>query len=348
LTVFPSPPDSPVSDPTWSPNGKKIAYNDFDNFSIVNADGSAPSLIYYSANSGCCWFAWSSDSSLMAYTRPVPDGIEDAIYLVSPDGDNNRMLTRGTRPAWSPDGKRIAFNRGGSVYTVSGDGTRERRLGRAETPTLVVSWSPDGDHVAYTAWTSATPKACPLVSRCDPGFDFEGKRVVRCVLGIMSSDGTDERRISTGGLRGDTEGCYASWSPDGRRVAFSRRGFLYTAASDGRDERRLVRGLRPIWAPVGSHIAFTRDGHIYAIREDGSGEQRLARGDHFSWSPHEASLVVDLEVKARASGVPGKYAIAVVRPDGSRRRVWPRVGYCDCGEAAWQGGTPTPLEIGAF
>ena len=73
---------------------------------------------------------------------------------MSADGSGQRRLTRDARypatPAWSPDGRKIAFEGGpyatSSVYVVNADGSGQRRLARnGEAP----AWSPDGRTIAF-------------------------------------------------------------------------------------------------------------------------------------------------------------------------------------------------------
>ena len=64
------------------------------------------------------------------------------------DGSNPRQLTRyaGSNPAWSPDGRRIAFRSRFDLFVVNVDGSGLRRLARnGSAPT----WSPDGRTIAF-------------------------------------------------------------------------------------------------------------------------------------------------------------------------------------------------------
>ena len=119
-----------TSRPSWSPDGKRIAYSSLSpekidgrlrlELFVVDADGSNPTMITSDIeNSGdpC----WSPDLVKIAFAR-LTSGVPGAINLFMLDtGSNNaRRMTfaRATdeRPAWSPDGKKIAFqsNRDGN------------------------------------------------------------------------------------------------------------------------------------------------------------------------------------------------------------------------------------------
>ncbi len=186
------------------------------------------------------------------------------IVLVDRDGGNADVLTkrRGWRdyePAWSPNGRRIAFTRSadcycaGRIFVMRANGRGVRRLtdGRLdESP----EWSPDGRLIAYTSQ--------------------RGLKVIR-------PDGSHERRVSRFGTVGEVD-----WSPDGRRIAFARGRFVWTARWKGGGERRLVRGGDPDWSPDGQKLAYMpRDGGVATIGADGKGRRFLHNGLLPAWSP---------------------------------------------------------------
>src|SRR5436190_18463417 len=71
--------------------------------------------------------------------------------LVVAVGDTQRRLALGREagePAWSPDGARLAFTSGGDLYTAGADGRAIRRL-TTDGANAAPAWSPGGTRLAY-------------------------------------------------------------------------------------------------------------------------------------------------------------------------------------------------------
>ena len=149
--------------PTWSPDGKVIAYDSDYGLHLTSPDGSFGGQSY--------------DRSLYALSTDVRD----------------------TSPAWSPDGSKIAFmfnqHDHWEIYVMNADGSNRVRLTKEEPfagrPPNNVSpaWSPDGRHIAF--FTDRN-------SDSEPGEDSEPL----WELYVMNADGSDQRPMFETALDG--------------------------------------------------------------------------------------------------------------------------------------------------
>ena len=105
----------------------------------------------------------------------------------------------------------------------------------------------------------------------------------------IKPDGTDLVQLTT-----DDESIEPAWSPNGRRIAFSRRGFIFVMTAQGKWPRKVARlghSYQPAWSPNGKQIAFTHMGDIWIVRAAGGTPTRLTNdgatcGDSDpTWSP---------------------------------------------------------------
>jgi Tol biopolymer transport system component len=156
-------------EPTWSPDGTKIAFTSYRDATIaspnteiyvMNADGSGITRLTDEFESDL-QPSWSPDGTKIAFTsyRDNPGGQISEIYVMNADdGSDVTRLTHSDRfgldPNWSPDGTKIAFTRGGDIYFMNADGSEPTRLTRdneqgEERP----SWSPDGTKIAFDSTT---------------------------------------------------------------------------------------------------------------------------------------------------------------------------------------------------
>jgi Tol biopolymer transport system component len=164
----------------------------------------------------------------------------------------DRIVTPiGMWPAWSPDGRRLAFIRReadvvNSISVVSASGGRVRRLVKTDRPLEWPSWSADGRHVLYST---------NLVG--DPG---------QIQMWRVRASGGEPRPLGVGRS--------ADVSPDGRRIAFITGHAVWTMNADGSGRRRVVRHpedsmvWRLAWSPDGRRIAY-----VFHPERTGTGSQ---------------------------------------------------------------------------
>jgi len=141
--------------PSWSPHGDRIAYQTCDESScsiwIIGTDGSNRTPLYDVPTFNQFEPAWSSNGMWIAHgADPRRGGID--ILKVGAGGGTPINLTHGTvsanGPAWSPDGRRIAYYSASRIYVMPADGSY-----RAIVTACVLggdpTWSPDGERISY-------------------------------------------------------------------------------------------------------------------------------------------------------------------------------------------------------
>lgn len=241
--------------------------------------------------------------------------------VAGPGGGEAESLVRLTRdgmekerPAWAPDGRRLLFARHDPgraqvrqyILDTSRPGTEPARLTARSEPEYNGVFSPDGRTVLFVAIT---------LTGTQGNLDIAAIHAYGTGLSTVFA--------GTGALSHQD---WPSWSPDGRRFAFSSthqgNQEIYVAQADGSQLVRLTShpgiDAHPCWSPDGQSIAFATDRwgglELAAVHPDGTKLSRITRSrgldDYPCYSPDGGRL-------AFVTHRDGQFEVYVSAADGS-------------------------------
>jgi Tol biopolymer transport system component len=259
LTNVTAAADSDESEPSWSPDGRRVAFTSTRDGGIsgapavyvMNADGTGVRKLVGGGLEQSSP-AWSPDGRWIAFSRCTfftESGVCSSaqIVVVQPDGQGARNVTEpvvqvsvtDSEPAWSPDGKRIVFSRtlsfgDNQIWVVNAAGKELRRLLADDSESdHHPSWSPDGARIVFSSDALGT-EAIFLMNA-------DGSGVQKLVDEFKDPDDPDAT-IGGGAVN-------PSFSPSGTRIVFSATGDLWSTNVAGQDVVRVTEtgGDEPDW-----------------------------------------------------------------------------------------------------
>lgn len=287
--------------PSWSPDGKRIAFLNFDTITSevwsIAVDGTQIKAITDRKSGDKSWPIYAPDGKSIYYNRgealwrtPVSSETGAAVGEPIKVADLGSTVIRNA--SISPAGTRIAYSAGSaddnlvtvpiSPVTREANGPVSFLTNETGTRHLAPAFSPDGGKIAFAAQRRGGPPN----------------------IWLMDTDGTNLTQLTVNGGR------FPNWYPDGKQIAFlsARQGHrrIWSMASAGGNEKPLFELddiENPRLSPDGQQIAFnfTQGGVVNSatVAVTGGEPKQLTFDKELagwaSWSPDGRFLALEIK-----------------------------------------------------
>ena len=290
---------------SWSPDGSQIVYTDGDNeianlYTLDLVGGETKQLTDLAGENR--WPNWGSDGNKIIYVR-VQEGANEFWTLNLQSGEHKKVNIKGgggTNPTWSPNMEWIAFQQrepsfGRATYITRYSNGETHRVGATDYASGGAVWDRSGERLIY----HSAKNTGPLVL-----FDVK--------TGLSKTVLESFRPLAYANQ-------WASWSPDGRYLAFYRIIYgvsgkpeiaLYTMSAADRGLKRIVSSVfqkdyfkkqAPDWIP---------DQNLLVSIVEGAGNSQIITAD--TSGNHLQTLTSSNTIKSEISASPDGEIVAFI------------------------------------
>lgn len=274
-----------ISQISWSPNGKRIAYTgekgdigDYYPDIVAIADLGGNGIWDFAGR----FPSWGPNERYLAFSSIFNGTVQkngkqdEGIALLDTNTSQVLRLTDSSTssflPSWSSDGERILFLQNSQqdpyqfqIWVMRKDGSEKKQLTIGSHKEWA-KFSPDRSRILYLESTQDT----------EYSYHYE--------LWVMDSNGENPRDL------GIMNPLRVAWHPNGLAILFATGTDIRTIGLGGTNPQKLADGTDPNWSPDGSKIAFVKDGNIWLMDADGNNKVQLTTGDAQdalpTWSPN--------------------------------------------------------------
>ena len=236
----------------------------------------------------------------IAYARYRPAQHTFAVRILDPVSGHTDWVASGSSPAWSPNGRRLAFvGAAAHVAVRNADGS----VTRTGVPAAIgsdMAWSPDGSRLAFGysdhVWlmnirAPYDPHQLSAGMGYAPSWSPDSSRIVYSGyddnivsdLRVVNADGTGDVDVTA---TPDIEESRPDWSPDGTSFAYlavlPQQGVtgLFVSDADGSDAHMIFSTFKfccgsPDWSPTATRIAFIGNTGLTIVNTDGTNPRVL-------------------------------------------------------------------------